>query len=182
MEWSNSGAIELQPGDVINRFRVLKSFPQDEEEQKEIFAEMHAYFETSERDAMARVQDVIRLMTGKACISRGLAKHFDDEDSVAKEGCGHCSFCIRKSSVLFDQTKRRSRKGRITAAKVIAVLAAIEARDDPRFLARVAFGISSPRVISENLTRHKVFGSMDDCDFEVGSIVVCTNSAADMVL
>ena len=133
---------------------------------------MHAYFEKSERDSMARLQDVIGLMTAKACISRGLAKHFGDEDSVAKEGCGHCSFCINKTAVLFDPSKRQSRKGRINAARVIAVLAAIETRDDPRFLARVAFGISSPRVSQAKLGKHPIFGSMDDCDFDVGSVLL----------
>ncbi|KAL8789136.1 MAG: hypothetical protein Q9195_006956 [Heterodermia aff. obscurata] len=183
-EWSKSGAIELRPSGVINRFRVLKRLPQDAEEQKEIFAAMEAYFEKSEKDSMARIQDVIRLMTAQACISRGLAQHFGDEDSVVKEGCGHCSFCINKTPVLFDQSKRRSRKGRITAAKVIAVLAATAARDDPRFLARVAFGVWSPRVKSENLSNKKVFGSMEDCDFEVGSLIVCNgySYAADMML
>lgn len=169
-EWNDSGAIDLQPSGIVNRFRVLKSFPQGVKEHKEIFAEMHAYFEKSEKDAMARIQDVIGLMTAKACISRGLAKHFGDEGSVGLEGCGHCSFCINKTSVPFDQSNRQSRKGRITAAKVIAVLAAIEARDDPRFLARIAFGVSSPRVAREKLSKNKVFGSMDDCDFDVGSV------------
>lgn len=171
-QWSTSGAIELRPSAVVNRFRILKSFPRDGEEHKEIFAAMHAYFERSEQDVMARIQDVIGLMTAKACISRGLAKYFGDEESVAREGCGHCSFCYQKTPVLFDQSKRRSRKGRITAPKVIAVLAAVKARDDPRFLAKVAFGISSPRVALAKLGKHPVFGSMDYCDFDVGSILL----------
>ena len=168
-QWSTSGAIELRPSGVVNRFRVLKGFPRDAEFE-EISAAMHAYFEKSEKESMARIQDVIRLMTAKACISRGLAKYFGDEDSVAKEGCGHCSFCINKTPVSFDQSKMLSRKGRITAAKVIAVLAAVEARDDPRFLAKVAFGISSPRIALAKLGKHPVFGSMDNCDFDVGSV------------
>ena len=175
-DWSNSGAIKLQPSGTIHRFRVLKGFSQDEDEQMEIFGEMQSYFERSEKDNMARVQDVIGLMTAKACMSRGLAKHFGDEESVAKEGCGHCSFCINKTSVLFDQSKRQSRKGRITAAKVIAVLAATEARDDARFLAKVAFGISSPRVTTEKLSKHRVFGSMEDCDFDVGSVLFASSA------
>ena len=35
------------------------------------------------------------------------------------------------------------------------------------YLARVAFGISSPRVTSEKLSKNAVHGSMDKCDFEV---------------
>jgi hypothetical protein len=39
-----------------------------------------------------------------------------------------------------------------------AVLIACSARDDPRFLARIAFGIVSPRVMPMRLGRDPVFG------------------------
>ena len=168
-EWNDCGAIELQPSGVVNRFRILKSFAQDATGKDEIVPAIYTYFQTSEKDSISRVHDVIGLLTGSKCISRGLAKHFGDEDSVAKRGCGHCSFCIHKVPVLFDLSKSKSRKGRITTVKVKAILAATNVRDDPRFLARVAFGISSPRVTIQKLLRHPVFGSMDDCDFDVGS-------------
>lgn len=48
-----------------------------------------------------------------------------------------------------------------------AVLTACSARDDPRFLARIAFGIVSPRVMPMRLGRDPVFGSMNVCDFMV---------------
>lgn len=166
-DWHNNGAIELQPSGVINRFRVLKKFPNDEQAKRDIIYALHTYFETSEKDSMARVHNVIDLVTARECLSRGLAKHFGDADTVPDEGCGHCSFCITGSPVAFDRAQNRSRKGRISKTKIQAILAATKVRDDPRFLARIAFGISSPRVTAEKLGRHAVFGSMDDCDFEV---------------
>jgi hypothetical protein len=48
-----------------------------------------------------------------------------------------------------------------------AVLIACSARDDPRFLARIAFGIVSPRVMPMRLGRDPAFGSMNVCDFMV---------------
>ncbi|KAN0083161.1 hypothetical protein V8E54_002249 [Elaphomyces granulatus] len=48
-----------------------------------------------------------------------------------------------------------------------AVLTACSVRDDPRFLARIAFGIVSPRVMPMRLGRDPVFGSMNVCDFMV---------------
>lgn len=170
-EWHNRGAVELQPSGVINRFRVLNKFPETEEGKREIVKAIHTYFETSERDGMAKVHGVIGLITAKACLSRSLAKHFGDEDSVPKEGCGHCSFCLTGKPIMFDQARNRSRKGLINKKKLKAILTATNVRDDPRFLARVAFGISSPRVTKERLGKHAVFGSMDDCDFDVGSIL-----------
>ena len=170
-EWHNSGAVELQPSGVINRFRILNKFPETEEDKHEIVKALHTYLETSESDGMAKVHGVIELLTAKACLSRGLAKHFGDEDSVPNQGCGHCSFCLSGKPVLFDQADTRSRKGRIDKTKLEAILAATKVRDDARFLARVAFGISSPRVTMEKLGKHAVFGSMDDCDFHVCSIL-----------
>ncbi|KAL8686248.1 MAG: hypothetical protein Q9218_007241 [Villophora microphyllina] len=165
-EWHNNGAIELQPSGVINRFRVLKGFPQGQIKRDVIVSALHTYFEASEKDAMIRVHNVIDLLTARACFSRGLARHFGDETTVPAAGCGHCSYCITRKPVSFDRTQKRSRKGHIDKVKFSAVLAATKVRDDPRFLARVAFGISSPRVTMDKLGKHPVFGSMDECDFE----------------
>ena len=166
-DWHNCGAIELKPSGVINRFRLLKKLPEDEKTKRQMMSELHQYFDTSEKDAMTRVSNVIDLVTARNCLSRGLAKHFGDDASIPGNGCGHCSFCITGSPVSFDRTKKSSRKGRISKRKIQVVLAATNVRDDPRFLARVAFGIYSPRVGVERLGKHAVFGSMDECDFEV---------------
>lgn len=45
------------------------------------------------------------------------------------------------------------------------VLQACPDRDDPRYIARVAFGIGSPRVTAAKLSKHQVFGSMEEHDF-----------------
>ena len=169
-EWNNCGAIELQPSGVVNRFRILKDFPKSDEAKNDIIATVYQQIEARERDDMARIHQVIDLITTRSCISRGLAKHFGDEQSVAEAGCGNCSFCQMKRPVGFAQNQKLSRKGRINEAKFKAILNATPIRDDPRFLARVAFGIGSPRVTMEKLGKNAVFGSMDDCDFEVCAI------------
>ena len=166
-EWHDNGAIELQPSGVINRFRVLRDFPNDEQTKNEIARALYGYFEESEESGITRVHNVIDLLTAHQCLSRSLAKHFSDESTVSITGCGHCSVCITKKPVSFDRTKRDSRKGRINKTRFLAILAATNVRDDPRFLARIAFGITSPRVTANKLSKHPVFGSMDDCDFEV---------------
>lgn len=169
-EWHDSGAIELQPSGVVNRFRILKDFPKDEKAKDSIIGTLHERIKERESDDMARVQQVINLITASSCISRGLAKHFGDEESVPEAGCGHCSYCGSKRSIQFSRDKKQKRTGRIDYTKFQAVLAATSIRDDPRFLARVAFGIGSPRVTMEKLGKHMVFGSMEDCDFEVSGI------------
>jgi hypothetical protein len=53
------------------------------------------------------------------------------------------------------------------SAAFFKVLEACPDRDDPRYIARVAFGIGSPRVTAAKLTKSPVFGSMEDHQFTV---------------
>ena len=166
-EWHDRGAIELQPSGVVNRFRVLNAMPRGAEATDRLIESVYERIEARERSDMQRVWRVVDLVTARGCLSRELARHFADEGSVPEGECGHCQFCISKTPVEFDRDGIVSRRGRIDEAKIEAVLAATAVRDDARFLARVAFGISSPRVTAEKLGKMAVFGSMDDCDFEV---------------
>ena len=169
-EWHDRGIVELQPSGVVNRFRILKSFPQGEKAKQTVISIIYAQIEAREKSDMDRVQGVIDLITSNSCLTRGLAKHFGDESSIPEKGCGHCSFCLTHKQVKFIPGDKQLRKGRIDEKKIKAILSATKVRDDARFLARVAFGISSPRVTAEKLGRHTVFGSMDDCNFEVCAV------------
>jgi RecQ family ATP-dependent DNA helicase len=164
-EWNDRGAIELQPSGVVHRFRVLKEFPREELAQSSVCSLIHKRIVEKEKEDMVRVQGVIDFITTSGCLSRELARHFGDESTVPKNGCGSCQYCLTGIAVRF--SRGGDRKGRIDDAKVKAILAATPVRDDPRFLARIGFGISSPRVTIEKLGRHSVFGSLSDCDFEV---------------
>ena len=168
-EWNDRGAIELQPAGVINRFKILKTFPHKEDEKQSIIQAVYKQIEEREKSDMERVQQVVNLITNSGCISRRLATHFGDEESIPVHGCGHCSYCIDKTSAqyLHCGVPLRQQRAPIDESKIKAILAATKARDDARYLARVAFGISSPRVTIEKLAKHNVFGSMADCDFEV---------------
>ena len=113
------------------------------------------------------MHSVISLITSKSCLSRSLAAHFGDEDSIPASGCQNCTFCLTKTPVVFLGATKKLKKEKIDEGKIKAVLAATTARDDARFLARIAFGIQSPRVGIERLGKNKVFGSCGGCDFEV---------------
>lgn len=168
-EWHDSGAIELQPSGVVNRFRILKDFPQGESAKYSIINAIYEQIEAREKSDMHRVQGVIDVITSKSCMTRGLARHFGDEMSIPRTACGHCSFCLTQTPIKFIKGDTKQRKVCIDEGKIKAILLATKVRDDARFLARVAFGISSPRVTTEKLGKHAVFGSMDDCNFEVGA-------------
>ena len=167
-EWNDIGAIELQTSGVVNRFRVLGPFPQGQEAEDQLIRSIYEHIQAREKTDMARVGQVIDLLTHPGCSSRELARHFGDEDTVPSDGCRHCNYCLSNAPLKFLRASDHlSRKGRVDEKKIMAILAATDVRDDARFLARVAFGISSPRVTTEKLGKLGVFGSMDDCDFEV---------------
>ncbi len=166
-EWHDRGAIELKPSGVVNRFRVLKEFPQGEDAKRDIITAVHEQIEAREQSDMERVHAVIDLITSNGCLARELARHFGDEESLPTNGCGNCSYCLTKTPTMFLEGDKKRQTDPIDEDKIKAILSATKIRDDARFLARVAFGISSPRVTTEKLGKHAVFGSMDNCDFQV---------------
>ncbi len=168
-QWNDSGAIELRPSGVVARFRIVQKFPQTEETKNYLISDIYAQILSREKEDMARVDAVIDLITSNKCLSRELAGHFGDDSTVPKNGCGHCQTCLKRGKIHYYGT--RDCKGRVDAKRTKAILFACPIRDDARFLARIAFGISSPRVTREKMGKHPVFASMDDCDFEVCAVM-----------
>ncbi len=171
-EWNDTGAIELTPSGVVNRFKITKAFPQGEAAKHHIITSIYRQTEAREKNDMERVQQVINFVTTNGCLTRVLATHFSDQDSIPKSGCGTCSFCTTRKRVEYLPSAAQQRKGPIDESKIKAILSATKVRDDARFLARIAFGVSSPRMTAEKLSKHLVFGSMTDCDFEVYRSVI----------
>lgn len=166
-QWNDCAAIELKQGGVINCFKVLQNFPKDDHVQNTIAGIALQQFEEKESQDMLRVRSVIDFVTTRGCLARELAKHFGDEDSVPDAGCTTCNYCVTKKAVEHLPGDTKSEASTIDENKIQAILAATSIRDDARFLARVAYGITSPRITAEKLSKHHVFGCMAKCDFEV---------------
>ncbi|RPA97888.1 ATP-dependent DNA helicase [Choiromyces venosus 120613-1] len=163
--WSDQGLILLQPGGVVQRYRMIKPFPKDEADIQALIDKAYEQMEQREMDDLRRSKKMIELMTTPGCIALGLAKHFGDEDSVGTKGCGKCQFCITGKPLIMSDAIIN--KAPVDLDRLVAVLEACRVRDDPRLLAKVAFGISSPRITKEKCGhRNPVFGSMADCDFD----------------
>jgi hypothetical protein len=95
-------------------------------------------------------------------LAHNLAKYFGDDDAVPFGMCGSCTFCKMGQSVEFIPEKTTT----VDPNQIHAILRACPERDDPRLLARMAFGITSPRLtINKWSTSHALFGSMDSVDF-----------------
>ena len=97
-------------------------------------------------------------------MAQGLASYFGDDDAVPDGMCGQCTFCLTGTGVEFAPIAQSvPDPGRIKER-----LSACPERDDPRLLARRAFGITSPRLTyGKWSTSHPLFGSMVDTDFNV---------------
>lgn len=95
-------------------------------------------------------------------MANGLATYFGDEGAVPNGMCGRCTFCMTGAGVEFSPIATSvPDPGRIKQ-----ILDACPERDDPRLLARMAFGITSPRLTyGKWSTAHPRFGSMVDTDF-----------------
>jgi len=165
-EFNERGSIKLQTAGVKNRYVLLKQFPQQAKEIDDIVDKLYANQLSKEKDALQRGRAVMDLITGSKCFARGLAEHFGMGLPDGKTKCGHCTYCLTGYPV---QGPPKPKMGAVTAGTIQGVLKATSVRDDPRFLARVAYGISSPRVTALRLGGHNAFRSLAHYDFDVST-------------
>ena len=164
-DWHDSCAIQLERSGVMNQYRVVKPMPTVSAEQQLIIDGIYADLESREGQDLNRLDSVIKLLTDKVCFTRALAQHFGDTLPEKQQDCGHCTWCETKTALVMSKSPAKV----LDQTLFDKVCAAAPQRDDPRYLARIAFGISSPRVTQEKMGSHAVFGSMEDHDFAVGA-------------
>ncbi|KAJ8129591.1 hypothetical protein O1611_g4045 [Lasiodiplodia mahajangana] len=161
-EFNDKGLIRLKASGVVNRYKILKKPPSTPKEIGKITDKLHAEMEDREVDAMKRFQVVCDLLTDSKCFARALTGYFGMDLPDGKQKCGHCTHCLTRKPVVLPPKPDPP----IDKAGIAAILDACDVRDDPRFLARVAFGIKSPRVTQLKLDKKDVFGSLEDHDFK----------------
>jgi superfamily II DNA helicase RecQ len=142
-------------------------------EVEKLVKELYQELQVRESQELARIQDVINLVTNTQCFAKSLSKHFGDELPDGRYECGNCTWCETRKAVELVKPPPVA----WDHARFKAVLDTVTARDDARFLARVAFGILSPRVSQLKSNSTPVWGSMADHDFEV----CCADSNVDLV-
>jgi superfamily II DNA/RNA helicase len=160
-QWNEQGAIELKTEGVRNMFRLERPLPSTKKEMDDIIKQLDDSMGSTERMNLDRTKSLIDLITDKQCFSRALASYFGEFNSSAPRECGHCTWCETKTQVVLPNEPPQPPD----PAKVKQVLDKISVRDDPRFLAKVAFGIKSPRATDLKVYNTGVFESMNVCDF-----------------
>jgi hypothetical protein len=162
-EWNESGLIEMKVSGVRHVYRLSRKLPSTPKEKEEIVDNLYSYMLAREQDGIQRTKDVVSLITSKGCITHRLAAHFGDDSQGPSAECGHCVWCETHTQVSLPEMPPVPPDPKL----INHVLQACSARDDPRLLARIAFGITSPRATKLKLAKHPVWESMNVCDFMV---------------
>ncbi|KAF5522946.1 ATP-dependent DNA helicase RecQ [Colletotrichum aenigma] len=188
--WAESGVVKLQKSGVQNVFRLKKALPKSQPEIDAMIDNIDQEIIKKEKQDLQRVQDLVNLLTGTKCITRALAAYFADTTHASVEECGHCTWCETHKQVVLPEFKpkpldkdlmksiasvckalcsdeARKAKSSKTPSATKQALANSTAKNDPRFMACVAFGIKTPRISSMQLWKNEaVFERMSDCDFD----------------
>jgi len=158
----DQGDIELKAGGVEPRYRVLKALPKTDKAINDLVEMLYVDLVKKEQDALNRMQEVVKLITDEKCFASALAAYFGMDLPGGKKKCGHCTFCMTDKPVVLPPRPPEV----VDIDKIKDVLRVCRVRDDPRFLARIAFGIKSPRVTQLKLDKSHVFMSLADHSFE----------------
>ncbi|KAG9680306.1 ATP-dependent DNA helicase, partial [Aureobasidium melanogenum] len=158
--WNATGVIMLKTSGVMNRYRVLSPLPTAEADIQALADDLFADMAQREKDALGRIDQMVGLITGKSCLALGLAEHFGMDLPDCRRSCGHCTYCAWGEAA----TLAPKPAPPLNVEGVKRVLAACP-HDDPRLLARVAFGIKSPRITQLKLDKSSVFESLADHEF-----------------
>lgn len=179
-EWSEKGVILKEAGGVLNQYKLERDAP-DAKELDDIADDMYKQMIEKEKQSIDKLQNVITFATAKECLAAKLAEYFGDKDAVPVGGCQLCSWCTSGQVASFDAPPKKDAAE--LKALVESILAACSIRDDPKFLTRVAYGITSPRytLLKSSLNKDKkleekqklegVFGSLEEEDYDLLSEV-----------
>jgi superfamily II DNA helicase RecQ len=165
-DWNESNVLELKVTGVEDTYKVIKALPKTATEIEKLTDEIFSVMGKREQDDLERTEQMLELISRPACFSKSLARHFGDDLPDNKKECGHCQWCLTHKAVMRDKRPPVE----FNQSAFMAILTKVPDRDDPRLLARIAFGISSPRVTALKLSKDPVFGSMDDHEFMVRTV------------
>jgi ATP-dependent DNA helicase RecQ len=154
------GWAELRASDVRHRYRRLRR----DEDSEALVSELSRRFQTRERQEIARVAQVMGLVTADGCQVNALVGHFGETRAAP---CGHCSRCLTGAPRPLPDARPAPplpagvdlQALRDLAASHPAALAA------SRQVARFLCGLSSPALSRARLSRHPLFGALEDRRF-----------------
>jgi len=149
------GLAEIRPSDLRHRFVRVETA----DATPRLVAELARRFSVREKAEMARVQQVLDLVTANECQSSVLALHFGEQ--LAKP-CGHCTFCRDGRAQVLPAARVEPPLPVGLDTKAFATLRASHQRalGQARQSARFLCGLTSPATTQAKLSRNALFGSL----------------------
>jgi ATP-dependent DNA helicase RecQ len=154
------GLVELQPSDVRQRYTLLTRPSSD----AELVDSLLDRFARRERAEIARIENVLALVTHDGCQVCSLVGYFGE---TRTEPCGHCSHCLTGCAQTLPPPEPKPPIETIVRADAFAALldGHPDALGTPRQQARFLAGITSPATSRSKLTRDPLFGSLAERRF-----------------
>ena len=154
------GWAEIRPSDLRHSFVRLAGAG----EGPRLVAALTQRVAKREHADMARVRQVLELATARTCLGAELARHFGE---VLAEPCGECSRCRVRAPVELPPARARPPlpAGLDTRALDALVVKHPRALAHPRQQARLLCGLTSPATTQAKLTRHALFGALEEHRF-----------------
>jgi ATP-dependent DNA helicase RecQ len=151
---AEQGMLEVKTRDLRNRYRRLKTPP----DVDALARELHRRALDREAREIARLNQVVELVGHDGCQVSRLGEHFGEP---LVQPCGHCSWCSRRKA-----TPMAARpKMEIDPALWKRVQALRQEIPDPRTLARLLCGLSSPRLRGKKTKENPLFGALAHVPF-----------------
>jgi hypothetical protein len=164
-EWNEEDVISLKTSGLQHVYKIETQLPATSSERQGIADTLFAQMHKRELQDLERYKDVMSLVTAQSCMSKGLAKHFGDDTMGADFECGHCSWC-ETHDIITVEPRQIAPEDPEAVGKL---LDNVTERNDPRFLARIGFGIRSPRISALKYDKTAFFASLKGYEFPVSS-------------
>jgi ATP-dependent DNA helicase RecQ len=154
------GWAELRVSEVRQRYRRLRP----SEDAEALASELGRRFETRERQELGRIRTTLALVTHDGCQVNALVGYFGETRATP---CGHCTHCLTGRAQMLPEVPPRAALpgdldvGALRALRGDQPVALGGARQVARFLC----GMTSPSSSRARLTRHPLFGAVEDRPF-----------------
>ncbi|MBC8139360.1 MAG: RecQ family ATP-dependent DNA helicase [Fibrella sp.] len=153
------GYVEARASDTRQVFTRLR--PQ--ENASVITDDLMERFVKREESEITRLRQVLELVTHEGCQVNELVGYFGEKRS---EPCGHCTFCLTGKKQVLPSATELPPIGDSLILEVSHVQSEYpEALGTARQLARFLCGLSSPALTKAKLTRHQLFGTLENRPF-----------------
>jgi len=154
------GWIELRSSDVRQRYSRLRP----DEDAGALVEELSQRFRRREEQEIVRIGQILELVTHDGCQSNALVGYFGQERA---QPCGHCTYCVagRRQHLPPLRPTPPLPAGLDVDALHELRAAHPEALGEPRQVARFLCGLTSPALTKAKLSRHALFGALEERRF-----------------